>query len=88
MNQYVKESEYETIQLEEEWIVMNTDNFTVTKLNGIGGYCWSLLENPQSIQTLTQSVQRHYQLNTDALAKDIEEFIVELINYGLVRHAV
>ncbi|WP_226667530.1 PqqD family protein [Metabacillus litoralis] len=88
MNLYIKEREYETVQLDEEWIVMNTDKFTVTKLNGIGGYCWSLLENPQSIQSITQLVEIHYQIKNSTLSNDIEDFISELINFGLVRHAI
>jgi hypothetical protein len=88
MKQYIKKGEYETVHLDDEWIIMNTDNFTVTKLNAIGGFCWTLLEHPQSISSLSQSILQKYDLQNESLQTDIEEFIGELIEYGLVHHAV
>ncbi|OAS85162.1 MULTISPECIES: PqqD family protein [Metabacillus] len=88
MKQYIKKSDYETVHLDDEWIIMNTDNFTVTKLNAIGGFCWTLLEQPQSSGSLSQSIKQKYDLQNESLLTDIEEFLGELIEYGLVHHAV
>lgn len=88
MKQYIKNSEYETVHLDDEWIIMNTDNFTVTKLNAIGGFCWTLLEHPQSSGSLSQSILQKYDLQNESLLTDIEEFLGELLEYGLVHHAV
>ncbi|MBO1512385.1 PqqD family protein [Metabacillus bambusae] len=88
MKQYIKKSDYETVNLDDEWIIMNTDNFTVTKLNAIGGFCWTLLEHPQSISSLSQSIKQNYDLQNESLLTDVEEFLGELIEYGLVQNAV
>ncbi|MGM7721195.1 PqqD family protein [Metabacillus sp. Hm71] len=88
MKQYIKISDYETIQLDDEWIIMNTDNFTVTKLNDLGGLCWTLLDQPQTLQSLSQSLKNVYNIKNESLHQDIEAFLSELIKYGLVQHAV
>lgn len=86
MTQYIQSSPYETVQLDNEWIVMNTDQFTVTKLNQIGGYCWTLLQQPQTISSLISEIKKNFKLETKA--SDLETFIVELMEYGLVKHAI
>ncbi len=88
MRQYVKSKDYETVQLDEEWFIMNTDQFTVTKINELGGYCWSQLATPQSVDTLTQQVMEQFHIENKLLSINIEEFLKELIEYGLVRHAI
>ncbi|KKI92979.1 hypothetical protein WQ54_05565 [Bacillus sp. SA1-12] len=88
MKQYIKISDYETVQLDDDWIIMNTDNFTVTKLNNLGGLCWTLLDQPQTLQSLCQSLKNVYDIQNESLPKDIEAFLSELIEYGLVQHAV
>ncbi|MCM3650399.1 PqqD family protein [Metabacillus litoralis] len=88
MKQYIKRSDFETVHLDDEWIIMNTENFTVTKLNDLGGYCWTLLEHPQSINSLCQLIRDHYELQNETLQADIEAFLEELMEYELVQHAV
>ena len=88
MQQYIKKDDYETVQLDNEWIIMNTDQFTVTKLNAIGGYCWALLESPQTANALAQNVKIKFELDNKNLPTHIEEFLQELMKCELVKHAV
>ncbi len=88
MKHYIKIDEYETIQLDNEWIIMNTDQFTVTKLNAIGGYCWSLLESPHTPNELAQNVKIKFELDNIDLPNHIEDFLQELMKCDLVKHAV
>ncbi|WP_368657345.1 PqqD family protein [Metabacillus halosaccharovorans] len=88
MQHYIKKDDYETVQLDNEWIIMNTDQFTVTKLNEIGGFCWSLLEKPQTINALTQSVMVQFNIDQVNLSNHINDFLQELMEYGLIQHAV
>ncbi|MBU7593498.1 PqqD family protein [Metabacillus halosaccharovorans] len=88
MQQYIKKDDFETVQLDQEWIIMNTNQFTVTKLNEIGGFCWSLLEEPQTINALTQSVRVQFDIDQVNLSNHIYEFLQELMEYGLIQHAV
>lgn len=87
MARYVQKSNYESTHLDNEWIILNTDDYTVTKLNDIGGFCWSLLEAEQTLESLTQAVGREY-LETKVSGREIEEFLSQLMECGLVKYAV
>ena len=87
MARYVQKSSYESTHLDNEWIILNTDDYTVTKLNDIGGFCWSLLEAEQTLESLTQAVGREY-LETKVSEREIEEFLSQLMDCGLVKYAV
>ncbi|RBP88262.1 coenzyme PQQ synthesis protein D (PqqD) [Cytobacillus firmus] len=87
MARYVQKSSYESTHLDNEWIILNTDDYTVTKLNDIGGFCWSLLEAEQTLESLTQAVGREY-LETKVSEREIEEFLSQLMECGLVKYAV
>ena len=82
---YIQKSNYETTQFEDEWIILNTDNYTITKLNDLGGFCWSLLNEPQTLTNLQQAIKKEFQNEADEL--DIESFLSDLIQCGLVKHA-
>lgn len=87
MAQYIQSNKYETTQLEGEWIVLNTDNFTVTKLNEIGGFCWSLLSEVQTVDTIIKAITDEYaEISSTVEASDIESFLSELMECGLVEN--
>ena len=52
--QYIQKGNYEATELDGEWIILNTDQYTITKLNDEGGHCWSLLNEVQTADSLTQ----------------------------------
>lgn len=88
MKQYIKTSAYDCTQFDDDWIILNTDNFTVTKVNEVGGYCWTLLESKQTAETIRQAVQEEYSSVEDITTEDIEQFLDELLQYGLLTHEV
>ncbi|MGM0874196.1 MAG: PqqD family protein [Bacillota bacterium] len=88
MEQFIQTNDYETVQIDDEWIIMNTDRFTVTKLNEIGGYCWTLLQQPQTTTSLITFIARKFEIKNELNQNDIEAFLRELMEYGLVKHAV
>lgn len=88
MIQYIRRNDYETVQLDGEWIVLNTDDYTIIKLNGVGGYCWSLLGGTQSIDSLVQAVRKEYESVDETVETDVEAFLTDLLERGLVQHAV
>lgn len=88
MKQYIKKSAFDCTQLDDDWIILNTDDFTVTKVNEVGGYCWTLLESKQTAETIRQAVQEEYSSVEDITTEDIEQFLDELLQYGLLTHEV
>lgn len=87
MTQYIRKDSYEAVHLDDEWIILNTDNYTVTKLNEIGGFCWSLLHNVQTVSSLIQAIREEYQSVDETVEKDIPSFLSDLMKYGLVEYA-
>jgi hypothetical protein len=88
MVQYIKKSDYETAHFDDEWIVLNTDNYTVTKLNETGGFCWSLLDKPQTVEALCDDVQQKFGADSKDVKEDVEAFLADLLKCGLIDHDI
>ncbi|TCN22208.1 PqqD family protein [Mesobacillus foraminis] len=88
MVQYIQVNDYETAEFDGEWVVLNTDKYTVTKLNEIGGFCWSMMKDAQTVDSLCQAIEQEFGRASDNLSEDIEAFLYELMEYGLIQHAV
>ncbi|NOV00225.1 PqqD family protein [Paenibacillus planticolens] len=88
MTEYVRMNDYESIQLEMEWIILNTDEFTLTKLNEVGGYCWSLLGIPQTVSSISEAVRKEYESACETVEEDVEAFLKDMVGRGLVQYAV
>lgn len=87
MKQFIRNQDMEAVQLDSEWVILNTEAYTVTKINELGGCCWSLLENPCTIPSLIKSLQTDYQIEDGLSFEDMESFLSELIKYGLIDYA-
>jgi len=86
--QYIQKGNYETTELDGVWIILNTDQYTITKLNDEGGHCWSLLNEVQTINSLTQFMLEKFSTteNEQQVKKDMEEFLANLVQCGLIEH--
>lgn len=87
MKRYIRVNQTETTPLDGDWIVFHTSRFTVTTLNELGGYCWTLLDDEQTAQTLRDLVHVQYGLTTALSVEDVECFLTELSECGLVERA-
>jgi hypothetical protein len=88
MTHYIQKEKFDITQLDGEWIILNANDFTVTKLNEMGGYCWSLLKEKQSVASIVQSIKEDCDNEHSVESSDIEHFLKELIECGLVVHEV
>ncbi|MCK1993424.1 PqqD family protein [Peribacillus muralis] len=88
MVQYIQCSTVEATQLDEEWIILHTENFTVTKLNEIGGFCWGLLNQAQTVDSLVQSLSNQYVAMEEISTRDIESYLLDLLQFGLIKHVI
>lgn len=88
MTQYKQKGNYELTELDGDWIILNTDQFTITKLNEAGGHCWSLLKKPQTIESLSDSIFDLFPSvgNKEQIKEDVEDFINHLTMCGLIQH--
>ncbi|WP_035206555.1 PqqD family protein [Metabacillus indicus] len=81
---YKQAPDCETVEVDGEWIILHTENFTVTKLNESGGLCWSLLKEKTSAGALLKSIRPFSAHYTET---DIQLFLDELTSCGLIEHA-
>lgn len=53
-------------------------------VNRTGAYLWELLEKPQTVQTLTQALVDHYEVEEAQAAADVKAFTESLIRVGAI----
>jgi hypothetical protein len=87
MTSFIRKEEYDVIELDGEWIILNSDDFMVTSLNEVGGFCWSLLHAECTTQQIIQTIKTHYETEEASIEQDIEVFLANLMDCGLIRHA-
>ncbi|UUZ80819.1 PqqD family protein [Paenibacillus sp. P26] len=85
--QFKRSMNVEALEVEQEWLILNADQYTVTKLNEVGGLCWSLLKEPRTVDALASELQNHYEITAEEAESDVETFLSELMQLGLVEHA-
>ncbi|NOU97312.1 PqqD family peptide modification chaperone [Paenibacillus sp. LMG 31456] len=88
MPQYIQKNNCEAVELDGEWIILNTEDFTVTKLNEMGGFCWLLLSQGQSICSMMEAIHDKYELDGDNAEQEMEDFMADMMKYGLIQDAV
>lgn len=86
MNGYIQKTNTDATQLEDEWLILNTDEYTITKVNDIGGYCWAMLDASQTVGSLVQAIEKEFSTG-HANKEDIEHFLADLMKYGLIEYA-
>ena len=86
MVQFIQKNSFEATQIEDEWIILDTDQYTVTRLNDLGGFCWSKLREVQTVDSLHTAIDQEY--GAECEKDSIDKFLVELKKYGLIRHAI
>ncbi|MEH6949716.1 PqqD family protein [Bacillus sp. JJ634] len=88
MVQYIQCENSETTWLDQEWLILHTSNFTITKLNELGGFCWSLLREAQSVDSIIEAVQANYNTIEEITKNDIEKYLLDLDRCGLIQYVV
>jgi hypothetical protein len=88
MTYYIQKGNYDATELDGEWIILNTDQYTITKLNDVGGYCWTLLKEVQTVDSLLKSVTKRftYSANGQQVKEDLEDFLVNLLQCELIQY--
>jgi hypothetical protein len=83
---YIRKIGFETVWLDEEWIVIDTERLMVTRLNDAGWHVWTLLGSMQTVDSLVQHLRRDFDAAPEIVAADVEMFLAELSQCGLLEH--
>jgi hypothetical protein len=87
MQRYVRSTDSDAVEFDQEWIILHPDQFTVTKVNEVGGICWSLLHEPQTVQSLAGHITEQYDITGQEAEQDVGQFLQRMKEIGLIRHA-
>jgi hypothetical protein len=86
--QFRRKSNYETAHFDDEWIILNTEQYTLTKLNETGGFCWGLLNDIQTVDSLCEAIIHKYDHGCEGVREDMNRFLLELHECGLIENIV
>lgn len=84
---YKRSPAVEAFHVDDECILLNTEKYTVTKLNEVGQYCWEMLEEARTVSALAAEVGRQYEITEEDALSDIHHFVEKLLLIGLIEHA-
>jgi len=59
------------------------DLASIYSFNGTGSSIWKLLETPKTIAELVEAVAEEYDAEHDRVARDVKEFLDEMLSVGL-----
>lgn len=62
-----------------------TDIFKgMIQMNGLGAFLWGKLQKEQTKESLIESVLENYEVSSDRAAEDIDKFILQLSDAGIL----
>lgn len=68
-----------------EVVMMNLDKGKYYALDAVGSRIWTLIETPQSVGAVVQSIVMEYEVEEQTCMKDVLVFINRLSEQGLLR---
>ena len=81
---YTRNSACESVRLDDEWMIVDTERATITRLNHAGGVCWTLLSAPQTAASLAEELRRMFDAPPETAERDLDAFLADLHGCGLV----
>ncbi|MDQ0059027.1 PqqD family protein [Paenibacillus harenae] len=84
MTLYIRKPGCEAIELDGETMILNPDGLTITRLSPVASYCWSLLCETHSADSLSNAVRSHYEEAGQTVEQDISLFLHDLMECGLI----
>lgn len=72
------------MQVDQEWLVMNVDNCTMTKVNPIGALILEGFQQDKSIEDIARLIAAAYNVEVTVAVNDILSFLKELEGAELI----
>ncbi|SEF80726.1 PqqD family protein [Paenibacillus sp. UNC499MF] len=81
---YHRHADTEIWETEGDFLIVHTLHQSITKLNEVGGYIWSLLDAPKTLEELVMELTKEYEITMDQGLNDVNVFLHDLSQYGLI----
>jgi hypothetical protein len=73
-------------QIDDEYVLVNTDTGNVHQLNPVAACIWRGLEENSSLRTLADAVAQEFSVEPAKALRDVELFVAELFQLELIEH--
>jgi hypothetical protein len=74
-----------TVVIEDEFLILNSDTFMMTRLNAVGGYYWSLLYEVQTVESLVSKARLQFDGVGERAERELDLFLTDLLACGLIK---
>jgi hypothetical protein len=84
MNIYECLNNIDITELDGEWIVMDTEKFTVTKVNEVGARILEGLIQKRNLESIVQAIVEEFGVDQQIVCADANVFLTELKGLGII----
>jgi hypothetical protein len=86
MNAYECSNNMDITELDGEYIVMDTEKFTVTKVNEVGARILEGLKQKRKLENIVQAIAGEFGVDKQIVREDTNVFLLELKGLGLITY--
>jgi hypothetical protein len=72
-------------KLEDEIILLHQEKSAYYTLNGVGARAWELLQQPQTVDEIVQTLTQEYDVSSEVCRADLIGCLQDLIRLGFIR---
>lgn len=88
-SQYVCSEHIELMEMDQEWIVMDTERFTITKINPMGAYILKALMDQQRFDYIIEEIHTRFGVEFNRVKAETIAFLQQLQRIGIIHeHSV
>ena len=84
MTTFAYSNHVELMEIDNEWIAMDTKNYTVTKINKMGAFILGCVKEQRSVEDIVQLIDEKYEVNSNEVKSIVHSFLIELKKLGLI----
>ncbi|MCZ8522139.1 MULTISPECIES: PqqD family protein [Paenibacillus] len=77
----------EGMEMDGEFLIMDSASLRVTKLNPMGGRIWTLIGQGAPLATVVERIEAEYDSGGADVRRDVERFVDSLLTAGLIEYA-
>lgn len=74
------------LEIDNDWIIMDTETFTVTKINAMGAYILHRVKEQREIEDIIRNIATDYDVELNVARTDTLAFLKELEEINLIRN--
>lgn len=79
-----KQGDWLSAKVGDELVMMSAEKGNYIGLSEIGARIWELIETPQEIDALCDTLQEEFEVSPDVCRADVETFLNDLVKHGAI----